>query len=216
MRSFWREVSRVVPAGLGAARDTLRSRPPCACNGNDIDDTTTVLEADLVVDVGWKKEEVHRSRRPEAPEGGRRVTQDRRLRDSRSRHCPHGYDVYCDGRKPVVVTSGTQTPFLKKEHRMAYVRNNRTAGRDRVRSRRPRLAAFVRRSYRFRSINVRPPRRKSAPSTESADRASANTRMYPADFNFFFFIFLYTKDHEWVKLSGGDARVASRTTRRNS
>ena len=27
-----------------------------------------------------------------------------------------------------------------------------------------------------------------------------NTRMYPADFK-------YTKDHEWVKLSGGDARV---------
>ena len=27
-----------------------------------------------------------------------------------------------------------------------------------------------------------------------------NTRMYPADFK-------YTKDHEWVKVSGGDARV---------
>ena len=27
-----------------------------------------------------------------------------------------------------------------------------------------------------------------------------NTRMYPADFK-------YTKDHEWVNLSGGDARV---------
>ena len=33
----------------------------------------------------------------------------------------HGYDVYVDGEKAGVVTSGTQTPFLKKAIGMAYL-----------------------------------------------------------------------------------------------
>ena len=33
----------------------------------------------------------------------------------------HGYDVYVGDRKAGVVTSGTQTPFLKKAIGMAYV-----------------------------------------------------------------------------------------------
>jgi aminomethyltransferase len=33
----------------------------------------------------------------------------------------HGYDVYLDDVKSGVVTSGTQTPFLKKAIGMAYV-----------------------------------------------------------------------------------------------
>jgi aminomethyltransferase len=39
----------------------------------------------------------------------------------------HGYDVYCDGASAGVVTSGTQTPFLKKAIGMAYVPSDRTA-----------------------------------------------------------------------------------------
>ena len=39
----------------------------------------------------------------------------------------HGYDVYLDGAKAGVVTSGTQTPFLKKAIGMAYVPADRTA-----------------------------------------------------------------------------------------
>jgi aminomethyltransferase len=33
----------------------------------------------------------------------------------------HGYDAYVDGAKAGVVTSGTQTPFLKKAIGMAYL-----------------------------------------------------------------------------------------------
>jgi aminomethyltransferase len=33
----------------------------------------------------------------------------------------HGYDVYVDGGKAGVVTSGTQTPYLKKAIGMAYL-----------------------------------------------------------------------------------------------
>ena len=42
------------PAGLGA-RDTLRLEAAMRLYGNDIDETTTVLEADLGWIVGWKK-----------------------------------------------------------------------------------------------------------------------------------------------------------------
>ena len=52
----------------------------------------------------------------------------------------HGYDVYVDGQKAGVVTSGTQTPFLKKAIGMAYLPSDRTATGHRVRDRRPRPA----------------------------------------------------------------------------
>ena len=39
----------------------------------------------------------------------------------------HGYDAYADGRKGGVVTSGTQTPYLKKAIGMAYLPADRTA-----------------------------------------------------------------------------------------
>ena len=39
----------------------------------------------------------------------------------------HGYDVYVDGEKAGVVTSGTQTPFLKKAIGMAYLPADSTA-----------------------------------------------------------------------------------------
>src|SRR5262249_14521996 len=44
----------VIPAGLGA-RDTLRLEASMRLYGNDMDETTTVVEADLGWIVGWKK-----------------------------------------------------------------------------------------------------------------------------------------------------------------
>ena len=44
----------LVPCGLGA-RDTLRLEAAMRLYGNDIDDTTSVLEADLEWIVGWNK-----------------------------------------------------------------------------------------------------------------------------------------------------------------
>jgi aminomethyltransferase len=43
----------LIPAGLGA-RDTLRLEAAMRLYGNDMDETTTVLEADLGWIVGWK------------------------------------------------------------------------------------------------------------------------------------------------------------------
>ncbi len=47
----------------------------------------------------------------------------------------HGHDVFVDGQKAGVVTSGTQTPFLKKAIGMAYVPIDQRRERHRVRDR---------------------------------------------------------------------------------
>jgi aminomethyltransferase len=110
----------VVPAGLGA-RDTLRLEAAMRLYGNDIDETTTVLEADLGWIVGWKKESFvgADALRKQKQEGVSRKLVGFEVLDRAIAR--HGYDVYLDGVKAGVVTSGTQTPFLKKAIGMAYV-----------------------------------------------------------------------------------------------
>src|SRR5436190_19241374 len=46
----------LIPAGLGA-RDTLRLEAAMRLHGNDIDEQSTVMEADLGWIVGWNKAE---------------------------------------------------------------------------------------------------------------------------------------------------------------
>ena len=89
--------------------------------GNDIDETTTPLEADLGWIVGWKKEFFigHERLREQKEQGITRKLVGFELLDRGIAR--HGYQVV-RGDKPVgVVTSGTQTPFLKKSIGMAYV-----------------------------------------------------------------------------------------------
>ena len=97
-------------AGLGA-RDTLRLEAAMRLYGNDMDETTTVLEADLGWIVGWKKDafigaDVLRQQKTEGVP--RRLIGFEMLDRAIGRH---GYDVYLDGDEAGVVTSGTQTPF---------------------------------------------------------------------------------------------------------
>jgi aminomethyltransferase len=116
----------VVPAGLGA-RDTLRLEAAMRLYGNDIDETTTVLEADLGWIVGWKKNDFLGAdvlRRQKAEGVERRLAGFEMLDRAIARH---GYEVYADGRKSGVVTSGTQTPYLKKAIGMAYLPADHTA-----------------------------------------------------------------------------------------
>jgi aminomethyltransferase len=116
----------LVPCGLGA-RDTLRLEAAMRLYGNDIDETTSVLEADLGWIVGWNKADfigAEPLRRQKAAGVARRIVgfemDDRGI-------ARHGHDVYVDGQKAGVVTSGTQTPFVKKAIGMAYVPTDRTA-----------------------------------------------------------------------------------------
>jgi aminomethyltransferase len=96
-------------------------------HGNDIDETTTVLEADLGWIVGWKKDgfigaDVLRRQKQEGVQ--RKLVGFEVLDRAIARH---GYEAYVDGEKAGVVTSGTQTPYLKKAIGMAYLPANRTA-----------------------------------------------------------------------------------------
>jgi aminomethyltransferase len=115
----------VVPAGLGA-RDTLRLEASMRLYGNDMDETTTVLEADLGWIVGWKKPDFIGAdvlRDQKSTGVSRKLVGFEMIDRAIGRH---GYDVYLDGRKAGVVTSGTQTPFLKKAIGMAYVPADRS------------------------------------------------------------------------------------------
>jgi aminomethyltransferase len=110
----------IVPAGLGA-RDTLRLEASMRLYGNDMDETTTVLEADLGWIVGWTKPDFIGAdvlRDQKSTGVSRKLVGFEMIDRAIGRH---GYDVYLDGRKAGVVTSGTQTPFLKKAIGMAYV-----------------------------------------------------------------------------------------------
>ena len=102
---------RVTPCGLGA-RDTLRLEMGMALYGNDIDDTTTPLEAGLswLVKLG-KGEFVGRDALVAQKERG--LT--RRLIGftMAERNFPrHGYPVFHDGQPSGVVCSGTMSPTL--------------------------------------------------------------------------------------------------------
>ncbi len=112
---------QVMPAGLGA-RDTLRLEAAMPLYGNDIDDTTTVLEAGLEWIVDWDKPSFV-GRAPLAAQkdsgGPRRIRAGFELRDKGIPR--HGNGVLVDGRNFGVVTSGTWAPFLEKPIGMAYL-----------------------------------------------------------------------------------------------
>jgi aminomethyltransferase len=112
--------SGVVPCGLGA-RDTLRLEASMRLHGNDIDEGTTALEADLGWIVGWKKDDfIGAAALREQKAGGlkRKIVGFEVLDRGIARH---GHDAYVEGDKAGVVTSGTQTPYLKKAIGMAYL-----------------------------------------------------------------------------------------------
>jgi aminomethyltransferase len=115
----------LIPAGLGA-RDTLRLEAAMRLYGNDIDDTTTVLDADLEWIVGWNKAEFLGK---DALAGQKASGLTRRLVGFEMVDraiARHGHDVYDGDRRTGVVTSGTQTPFVKKAIGMAYVPAGKT------------------------------------------------------------------------------------------
>jgi aminomethyltransferase len=110
----------VRPCGLGA-RDTLRLEAAMRLYGNEMDENTTVLEAGLGWIVGWKKNEFQGSAKlkEQKERGVARKLVTFEMRDRAIAR--HGYAVLRDGSQVGTVTSGTQTPFLKKAIGMAMV-----------------------------------------------------------------------------------------------
>ncbi len=120
------EKGQVIPCGLGA-RDTLRLEAKMALYGNDIDHSTTPLEADL----GWivKLEKGDFMGRDvlerEKVEGPRRKLVGFEMVDRGIAR--HGYPIV-EGQEEIgVVTSGTHSPTLKKPIGLAYLPLDKSA-----------------------------------------------------------------------------------------
>ena len=110
----------IVPCGLGA-RDTLRFEASMPLYGNDIDDTTTPLEAGL----GWivkLEKEAFLGREALSRQTAAGITRKLVGFEMRGRGIGrHGYPVWADGKKVGVVTSGTHSPTFGKALGMGYV-----------------------------------------------------------------------------------------------
>ncbi len=108
------------PCGLGA-RDTLRLEAAMPLYGNDIDETTTVLEAGLSRIVRFEKGEfVGRGALVRQKEIGipRQLCGFEMIDAGIPRH---GYAIRVDGREAGTVTSGTLGPWVKQSIGMGYV-----------------------------------------------------------------------------------------------
>ncbi len=182
----------IVPAGLGA-RDTLRleavDAPLRQRHGRDDDRCSRPASAGSSA-----------GRRPIS--SARRRSRRRRRRASRKlvgfEMIDRGIararlsDVYVDGVEAGMVTSGTQTPFLKKAIGMAYV-----PGRGRRSRARPSRSTSAAGASRPRSCRCR----------STSDHQGAD--MYPADLK-------YTKDHEWIRSRRRRSRRSASPTTRSS
>lgn len=114
------ESKGLLPVGLGA-RDTLRLEACLMLYGNDIDETTTVLEAGLGWIVKFKKGDFlgREVLLRQKEEGVRRKLVGFELLE-RGIPRPH-YPVYIDGQEVSQVTSGTFSPYLKKSIGLTYL-----------------------------------------------------------------------------------------------
>lgn len=110
----------IKPCGLGA-RDTLRLEMAFCLYGNDIDDTTSPLEAGLGWITRFTKDFTHSAALKAQKEAGlqRKLVGFEMVDKGIPRH---GYEIAdADGNVIGVVTSGTQSPTLLKAIGMGYV-----------------------------------------------------------------------------------------------
>ncbi|WP_066426351.1 glycine cleavage system aminomethyltransferase GcvT [Anabaena sp. 4-3] len=120
---LWRNLNDagVIPCGLGA-RDTLRLEAAMALYGQDIDDTTTPLEAGLawLVHLDTKGDFIGRAVLEQQKAAGvqRRLVG---LRTQGRNIARHGYQILVDGKVVGEVTSGTLSPTLGYPVALAYV-----------------------------------------------------------------------------------------------
>jgi len=118
----------LVPAGLGA-RDTLRLEAKMCLYGNDIDETTTLIEAGLgwIVSLDEQKGDFV----------GRAVLEDQKKNGPPRKLvgfevtgrgiARHGYPAYLNDESVGAVTSGTYAPFLQKNIGLVYLPSAKAA-----------------------------------------------------------------------------------------
>lgn len=113
--------SGVTPCGLGA-RDTLRLEAALSLYGQDIDDTTTPLEAGLswLVHLDTKGDFIGRDVLAQQKAEGiqRRLVGLEMVSKGIARH---DYPILCEGQEVGIVTSGTLSPTLGKAIGLGYL-----------------------------------------------------------------------------------------------
>jgi aminomethyltransferase len=114
------EKEEIQPIGLGA-RDTLRLEASMPLYGNDIDDTTTVIEAGLQWIIKFDKggflgKEILEKQIEDGIE--KKLVGFEMIGAGIARH---GYKTFFEGKEVGWVTSGTHAPFLKKNIGLAYL-----------------------------------------------------------------------------------------------
>lgn len=118
----------LVPAGLGA-RDTLRLESRMLLYGNDMDETTTLVEAGL----GW----IVSLDEAKGDFNGRAVLAEQKASGAPSKLvgfevvgrgiARHGYPVFVGGGTVGAVTSGSYAPFLRKSIGLCYLPSDRAS-----------------------------------------------------------------------------------------
>lgn len=107
------------PVGLGA-RDTLRMEKGYALYGNDIDETTTPIEAGIEWTVDLKKDFIGKEALLKNKPRKRLI----RLEMQDPGIPRHGCAILLEGTRIGTVTSGTYSPSLKKGIAMGYIEGN--------------------------------------------------------------------------------------------
>ena len=113
----------IKPIGLGA-RDTLRLEAVLHLYGNDLDEDTTPVEAGLSWSLPKDKKEDYNGKAvitEQIQNGGRKKLIGIKMLDKNIAR--HGYDVYFNGEKIGIVTSGCISPVLGYNIALAYVKN---------------------------------------------------------------------------------------------
>jgi len=118
----------LVPVGLGA-RDTLRLEARMMLYGNDIDETTTLIEAGL----GW----IVSLEEAKGDFNGRAVLEVQKKNGAPRKLvgfevvgrgiARHGYPIFLGDHSPGAVTSGSYAPFLQKNIGLCYLPSDRAA-----------------------------------------------------------------------------------------
>ena len=115
----------IKPIGLGA-RDTLRLEAALHLYGNDLDENTTPIEAGLSWSVPKDKKEDYNGKEvimEQIQNGTAKKLVGLKMLDKGIAR--HEYEVYKDGEKVGVITSGGVSPVLNANIALAYVKNDK-------------------------------------------------------------------------------------------
>lgn len=115
----------IKPIGLGA-RDTLRLEAALHLYGNDLDENTTPIEAGLSWSVPKDKVEDYNGKEiimEQIANGTSKKLIGLKMLDKGIAR--HEYEVYKDGEKVGVITSGGISPILNSNIALAYVKNDK-------------------------------------------------------------------------------------------